>query len=49
MRDDCVTFDPLAYLELHKADDPTAHLGIRTVMKMAKSATYVNSLGLNTP
>ena len=47
LRDDCATFDPLAYLELHKADDPTSHIGIRMVMKMVKSANYVNSLGLN--
>ena len=47
LRDDCVTFDPLAYLELHKSDDPTAHIGIRMVMKMVRSANYVNSLGLN--
>ncbi|MBQ3355680.1 MAG: MATE family efflux transporter [Oscillospiraceae bacterium] len=47
IRDNCVNFDPLAYLELHKTDDPAAHIGIRMVMKTVKSATYVNSLGLN--
>lgn len=47
IRDNCVNFDPLAYLELHKLDDPTAHIGIRMVMKMVRSANYVNSLGLN--
>ncbi len=47
IRDNCVNFDPIGYLELHKSDDPSAHFGIRTVMKMVKNADYVNSLGLN--
>ena len=47
IRDNCVNFDPTHYLELHKADDPTSHCGIRMVMKMVRSANYVNSLGLN--
>lgn len=47
IRDNCVNFDPLMYLELHKKDDPIAHIGIRMVMQTVKSATYVNSLGLN--
>lgn len=47
IRDNCVNFDPVKYLELHKTDDPVAHIGIRMVMKTVKSANYVNSLGLN--
>lgn len=47
IRDDCAHFDPLHYLELHESDDPTAHVGIRMVMKTAKSANYLNSLGWN--
>lgn len=47
IRDNCVNFDPVSYLELHKTDDPVAHIGIRMVMKMVKSANYVNALGLN--
>ncbi|MBR5769367.1 MAG: ATP-binding protein [Clostridia bacterium] len=47
IRDDCVNFDPVKYIELHSDDDPIAHIGIRMVMKMVKSANYVNSLGLN--
>jgi anti-sigma regulatory factor (Ser/Thr protein kinase) len=47
IRDNCMNFDPLEYLKLHKTDDPAAHIGIRMVMKMVKSANYVNSLGLN--
>ena len=42
-----MNFDPLEYLKLHGSDDPVAHIGIRMVMRMVKSANYVNSLGLN--
>ena len=47
IRDNCVNFDPIHYLELHNDEDPTVHIGIRMVMKMVKEANYVNSLGLN--
>ena len=48
IRDNCRSFDPVKYLELHNdEDDPTAHIGIKMVMKLVKSANYVNSLGLN--
>ena len=47
IRDNCVNFDPVEYLKLHESDDPAAHIGIRMVMKMVRSANYVNSLGLN--
>lgn len=47
IRDNCVHFDPVAYMELHRADDPMRHIGIRLVMKMVKDANYVCSLGLN--
>ena len=47
IRDDCVNFDPVHYLKLHESDDPTAHVGIRMVMKTAREANYLNSLGWN--
>ena len=47
IRDNCLNFDPINYLELHKTDDMTSHIGIRMVMKTVKDANYVNSLGLN--
>ena len=47
IRDNCARFDPVHYLELHRNDDPTAHLGIRMVMAEAKDAAYLNSYGLN--
>ena len=48
IRDDCIGFDPVHYLELHESeDDPLAHVGIRMVMKTVREASYVNTLGLN--
>lgn len=47
IRDNCASFDPIDYLELHKDDDPVAHIGIKMVMKLVSDANYVNSLGLN--
>ena len=35
-------------MKLHEQDeDPTAHIGIRMVMKMVREARYTSSLGLN--
>ena len=47
LRDNGVRFDPVRYMELHKGDDPAAHIGIRMVMKMVRDANYIHSLGLN--
>ena len=47
IRDNCVRFDPVRYLELHRRDDPIAHIGIRMVMAKAKEVKYLNSFGLN--
>ena len=47
LRDNCINFDPVSYMDLHKADDPTSHIGIRMIMKMVRDASYVSSLGLN--
>ena len=47
VRDNCVSFDPTRYLELHQSRDPAAHIGLRMVMAMVKEANYVNTLGLN--
>ena len=47
IRDNCAQFNPVHYIELHRRDDPTAHLGIRLVMAEAKNASYLNSYGLN--
>ena len=47
IRDNCAQFNPVHYVELHRNDDPTVHIGIRLVMAEAKEATYLNSYGLN--
>ena len=47
IRDNCVHFDPTGYLELHRSDDPSAHIGLRMVLGMVKEANYVSPLGLN--
>ena len=47
IRDNCVGFDPIHYHELHRDDDPIAHIGIRVVVALAKEAVYVNTFGLN--
>ncbi len=48
IRDNCVLFDPVHYLELHRQEeDPAAHLGIRMVMQSVTEAVYLNALGLN--
>ena len=47
IRDNCVLFDPVHYYELHRSEDPVAHLGIRTVVSYAREAVYLNTLGLN--
>ena len=47
IRDNCVNFDPTHYLELHRRDDPVAHMGIRMVMSSVKEARYLNTFGLN--
>ncbi len=47
IRDDCRNFDPIYYMNLHESDDPSSHVGIRMVMKTAKDASYLNSLGWN--
>ena len=47
IRDNCTNFDPMDYLKMHSEDDPTAHIGLRMIMKLVKEANYFNSLGLN--
>ena len=46
-RDNCVSFDPTKYLELHQANDPVSHFGIRMIMTIVQDAVYVNTFGLN--
>ena len=47
IRDNCDSFDPIKYIELHQTDDPSSHIGIRLVKNLVKEITYENSFGLN--
>lgn len=47
VRDNCINFDPTDYMNLHQDSDPTAHIGLRMVMKLVSEVNYNNSLGLN--
>ena len=37
IRDNCESFDPVRYLELHRNDDLVAHIGLRMIMGMVKT------------
>ena len=47
IRDDCRSFDPKKWAEIHNPEDPTAHIGIRLVKKISTEFDYVNVLKLN--
>ena len=47
MRDDCTSFDPKSWYDIHHPEDVTKNIGIRLVMKMAKDVQYVNTMQLN--
>ena len=47
MRDNCRPFDPKKWEEIHNPVDPTEHIGIHLVSKMATDFEYVNILKLN--
>ena len=47
IRDDCKPFDPKKWLEIHRDDDQTANIGIRSICAIAKDVRYSRTLGLN--
>ena len=47
IRDDCRAFNPKKWYEIYNSEDPTAHIGIRLVNKMAYEFNYINVLKLN--
>ena len=47
IRDDCRAFNPKKWYEIYNSEDPTAHIGIRLVNKMAHEFNYINVLKLN--
>ena len=47
LSDDCKSFDPKKWQEIYNPDDPSSHIGIRLVCKIATKFDYVNLLKLN--
>jgi Na+-driven multidrug efflux pump/anti-sigma regulatory factor (Ser/Thr protein kinase) len=47
IRDNCPNFDPVKYIEMHRDEKSSEHLGLRLVMSRVKEANYVNTFGLN--
>ncbi len=47
IRDDCRSFDPKKWAEIHHPEDPAAHIGIRLVKEISTEFDYVNVLKLN--
>lgn len=47
MRDDSLPFDPVSWLEKNSTADPSRGMGIRMVVKLAKSVTHMNSMEMN--
>ena len=47
VRDDCRPFNPKERYKFLTTDDPTANIGIRLVMAIAKDVEYSSTLGLN--
>ena len=47
-RDNCKSFDPTEWIEMHSEDDdPTVNMGIRMVSSTAKEVKYLSTLNLN--
>ena len=47
VRDDCTVFDPVKQLELYSEKDKKHHIGIRMIIRSAKSVQYTCVLKLN--
>lgn len=47
MRDDCKLFDPKERYSYLTSDDPTANIGLRITMNLAKDVSYISSMKLN--
>jgi Na+-driven multidrug efflux pump/anti-sigma regulatory factor (Ser/Thr protein kinase) len=48
VRDDCIAFNPLEWAQITRGEkDPTANIGIRTVLNIAEDVSYQNLLGMN--
>lgn len=47
IKDDCVPFDPGAWRQMTRPEDPSRNIGIRVVFETAREVQYQNILGLN--
>lgn len=47
LRDFCEAFDPQKYYEVHKAENPTADIGIRMIMRLAEDIRYIYAFNSN--
>ena len=47
VRDDCRSFNPEDFYEIHKDDDKMNNFGIRLVFNLAEDVSYMNTLSLN--
>jgi anti-sigma regulatory factor (Ser/Thr protein kinase) len=47
IRDNCRAFDPKKWVQIHNPEDPSSHIGIRLVRKIATEFKYLNVLKLN--
>lgn len=47
IRDDCASFDPMEYANIHNTKSSDHHLGIHMIFSLAKSVNYTNSMSLN--
>ena len=47
IRDNCRSFDPKQWMEIHHPEDPASNIGIRMVYGMAKDVQHVNAMQLN--
>ena len=47
IRDNCIPFNPKAFTDILLPADPSAGIGIRLVLRLAKDAQYQSMLGLN--
>ena len=47
IKDDCVNFDPVTFVEMTSGESVPGNIGIRLVFKMASEVNYQNLIGLN--
>ena len=46
-RDDCDSFDPVAYLKSFDGENPESRFGLRLALSLADESTYIRSMNIN--